>query len=196
MWSLPSTWNSQGLKYPFAPKRWDCTTLFVFSVAELWLPHSCTVLILCAGDKQKIRKRQAESCPQRYTHAVYWNDKAAAVWCVLCHREELEHLGWDLSSTELLDPCVSQSLSCNVSTDTGPGLTCYRASVISMFFYAAVVFACFITAHFWRHKLNWQMCCPDGINKAEPGIYWYGCVSWRLYVFHSLCWRCCAGRNL
>lgn len=60
----------------------------------------------------------------------------SAVTLVLCHWKKLEHLGWNLSYTELLDLCVLQGLSSNVLSDSDPGFICYRASVIYMFSHA------------------------------------------------------------
>lgn len=60
----------------------------------------------------------------------------SAIPYVLCHQEKLAHLGWNLSSAELLDLCVLPGLSYNVLSDSDPGLISYRASTLSILSHA------------------------------------------------------------
>lgn len=136
----------------------------------LLLPHRWTVLIFCVGDKQKISRVLSTALHTLST--LEW--EVSAVTWVLCHWKKMEHLGWNLSSTELLDLCVFQGLSYNVLSGNDPGFICYRA--LNML----LNFACLIPGHFWRHKQSWQMCCPGGRKEGEPGIYWCSSGSWRL----------------
>lgn len=195
MWWLPSALNSQGPKYPLAPKGWDPSHHLHLVWQNYGYHTGWTVLILCVGDQQKIRERQAESYPQHYTHKVHWNKKwlqsrkycavgkDGNVWAGTCL---LQSYQISVSHRVLLVMCP-QTLALVFSVTGHLRFPCFSMPLWFLPNYST----------FLKAETELTNVLPrDGIKEAEQGIYWYGSVSWRLHGLHSLCWRSYTGRNL
>lgn len=128
--------------------------------------------------------------------------KVAAVMWLLCRSREGKN--WNIwAGTVLLQRALGSLcphrvfLNCNVSTDIGLSLVYYRASATSVFFHAAVVLTCLVTAHFWKVQTK--------LTNALPWWHKWACsrrsLAWHCHlevthIFHGLCWCSYAGRNL